>query len=136
MDIVGTFMSAVITPFMGNSTMQTIALGLLVKWGTDRLKTVLKEVDENGVAKGYSVQIQLVVMLCTALATLGDLALKGQLHTANIDALVNFITVALPTYLSAIGIHFAAKDALVHFTGEETIKGAVEAAKDSKDAKK
>lgn len=112
MDIFGSLLGGVVNPFIANPAVQSMALGLLVKWSTDRLKGFLKKVDENGVPDGYKVPLQLVVMVCTAVATMADLALKGQLQTFPIDTAVSFVTVALPTYLNAMGIHFGAKVAL------------------------
>jgi hypothetical protein len=102
-------LSAGLLAILLNPQVRPVLMGFGVKAATDQLKKLFKKVDENGVLQGYKVPLQLVVIVSSGVASLAELALTGQLSTYNVDALVNFITVALPVYLNAMGIHFGAK---------------------------
>lgn len=114
MDVLGTFIN--------NPALQSLVLGLLVKWATDRLKVFFKSVDQNGVPEGYKVPLQIIVIVCTAIATMADLALKGQLQTYPVELIGNFIITALSTYSSALGIHFGSKIAIKEISKDKESK--------------
>lgn len=99
---------------MGDPKIQAVTLGLAVKCAVDFLKGQFTALDADNV-KQYALPVQALVAICTTLATLGSLYLSGGLHTIALDptTIVNFITVALPVYLSAMGIHLFAKQPAV-----------------------
>lgn len=107
MDFLSSLVTNVLTPFMQNPLVQNavvgVGSGVLVKFAVDQLKQFFKKVDEQGVPEGYKMPVQLLVMVCSALAALGDLALKQQLSTYDPNILVNFVTVALPAFIGAWG---------------------------------
>ena len=104
MDIVNSLLMTVVNPILGNPALQAAALGLAVKWVTDQVKKLLVQVDANGVPDGYKVPVQLLVTIFSFLAAVGTLALQGKLATLDLVAVGNFLTVALPTAISAMGI--------------------------------
>lgn len=94
---------------LNDPAVRSAVLGLVVKLAVDFLKHFFSEIDANG-NKQYKVQVQLLVAVCSLVASFGGLYLSGQLHTADPQVLVNFFTVVLPTYISALGIHHFASD--------------------------
>ena len=122
MDVFGSLLNTVIAPILANSGLKTMTLALLIKWGTDQLKVLMADVDKNGIPQGYKMPIQMMIAVCSALATMGTLALQGQLHTYSLDTLVNFLTTAVPAMLAAMGFHNVAKASMVRFMGRETLR--------------
>lgn len=106
MDIVSAFASQLAS----NPQIQAIVLGMLVKIGVDRLKKLFVSLDADG-TKEYKVPVQLLVVVCSGLATIGDLYVDGKLSTYDPSLLMNFLTVTLPIYLNAMGIHLFSKNA-------------------------
>lgn len=133
MDIIGSFIGTVLGPMVANPAMKVMAMGFAVKWATDQLQALAAKLDAQGLGPKEKVSAQLLVVVCTSLVSLGNMALTGQLHTINVAAVVNFVTVALPTYLAALGIHFGAKAALKAASGKETVKEAVKALRTKKE---
>lgn len=105
MDLFGDLVNQVVGPIMNNPNMQLMAWGLFVKFAVDRVKRFFKKVDEQGVPDGYKVHLQLVVMICSALASMGQLALNKELSTYDTALLTNFLTTVLPVYASAVFAH-------------------------------
>jgi len=114
-------MDAILAMILGNPAMLTALLGMAIKFGTDRLKVIFANVDAEGVPAGYKVPVQIMVTVCTGLATLGTLALKGQLSTFDMSLLVNFLTTALPAMLASVGIHVGGKALLEKTLGRPTL---------------
>lgn len=119
MDIMSVVTGALVSAF-SRPEVSTVVIGFVTKYLTDFIKKFFQDVDENGVQQGYKVPLQVLITVCTAVATLGTLALKGQLSTFDLTGLMNFLTVAVPGYLAALGIHAVSKQALQHFLGRET----------------
>lgn len=101
MDVIG----AMLQQLMSNPALQSVALGAVVKIVVDRLKFLFKKVDEDGMANGYKLPLQLVVMVCSGLAAMADLAVKGSLQTYDPNLIATFLTVTIPTYFSALASH-------------------------------
>lgn len=89
---------------MTNPAIQAMVMGAVVKYATDFLKAEFVTLDAAGV-KVYTVPVQAIVAACSFLAGLGNMYLTSQLHTFDPSVIVNFITVTLPIYLSAMGVH-------------------------------
>ena len=113
MDIVATLMS--------NPAVQAALLGTGVKVVVDQLKRLFKKVDENGVPEGYKMPVQLMVLVCSGLAAMGDLALKGQLSTYDPNLVANFLTTVVPVFAGAIATHFGGKVVLEKTLGRDTV---------------
>lgn len=109
MDIFSSLLATVIMPIVQNQMIQAVVGAGLVKWSVDVGKKVLAGVDEKGIPKEYKGHVQLLVIVATFIATVGNLALNQQLSTLDLHAVANFITVALPTYLATMGIHWTGK---------------------------
>lgn len=109
MDLVGIFFKELAS----NPAIQAAVLGLVVKTAVDRLKVLFVALDADG-TKTYKIQVQVLVAVCSLLATLGDLYLKSQLHTYDPNVLMSFITIALPAYLNALGIHLFTNNVKLH----------------------
>lgn len=111
----------ILSILMANPAMQAAILGTGVKLVVDQLKGLFKQVDANGLPDGYKMPVQLMVMICSGLATLGDLALKGQLSGFDTNLLVNFVTVSVPAFIAAWSIHNGSKVVLEKTVGRETL---------------
>jgi len=96
------------------------ALG--VKIGVDRLRALFKTVDEQGVPQSYKGPLHILVAVATAIATIASLALDGKLSTYPIQDAVNFLTLAVPMWLAALGWHAAGNQVLDNKTLVEAIK--------------
>jgi len=105
MDLVSVFFNQL----MSSPAVQSAAMGLLVKVGVDKLKTLFVKLDESG-DKSYSVHAQFLVALCSVLASLSDMYLKGDLHSFDPHVVTTFVTTTVPVYLSALGFHLVQKD--------------------------
>jgi hypothetical protein len=101
MDILG----SLVGPILANPGVQAVLVGFITKYLVDRVKPMLAKVDQEGLPEGYKVPIRLAVAAATALVSAGDLALKGQLGLFDIAGAVNFVTIALPGMLTAMGVH-------------------------------
>lgn len=115
-------MESAMVGLLNEPAIKAAVLGLVVKFSADQLKKLFKKVDEEGLPAGYKTPVQLLVVMCSGVVTLGNLAMSGQLHTFDVGVITNFFTVALPVYLSSMGIHVGAKSLLKSTTGKETIK--------------
>ncbi len=111
----------IISIITGNPLLLSAVLGPVIKMATDQLKKVFANVDAQGVPAGYKVPVQAMVVVCTALATLGTLALKGQLATFDMSTLVNFLSVSLPALVTAIMTHVATKAIMQKTLGRPTL---------------
>jgi hypothetical protein len=105
MDLVGDLVNQVLGPIVNNPNMQLMAWGLFVKFAVDRVKVFFKQVDENGVPEGYKIHLQIVVAVCAAIASMGQLALNKELSTYNTQLIANFLTTVLPVYAAAVFSH-------------------------------
>lgn len=83
---------------------QAALLGTGVKVVVEFLKKFFLQVDQGTQVDQYKVPLQLVTIVCTALATLASLASQHQLSTFDPNTIVNFFTVALPAYLASLGV--------------------------------
>ena len=103
------FLSTLGSHLMADQATQSIILGFVVNLLTNQWKKVSVKVDEDG-NKKYKVPVQLMVIVLSGLASLGDMYVNSKLGTYDPQTLVNFLTVILPTYLSAMGIHLLKTD--------------------------
>lgn len=92
-----------------NPEVIAMVMGVLVKFAVDWLKKKFVTLDADGTKK-YKIPVQALVAVCSMVATLGDLYLRSQLATFDPSQLINLITVTLPIYLSAMGIHLVDKN--------------------------
>lgn len=111
-----------VSVIMGSPALQAALIGAAVKMVVDFVKPMLKKVDENGLPDGYKMPVHMMVVVCSMLASVGDLAAKGQLSTLDPSTMINFLTIALPTMISALGVQNASTAVLVKTLGRETIK--------------
>jgi hypothetical protein len=95
---------SILSPFVQNPQIQTAAIGVAISVGINQFKNLAKTVDGTS-EKKYKVPVQLMITVCTGLAAIGDLYLKSQLNTYDPHLIVNFLTIALPAYLAAMGSH-------------------------------
>jgi hypothetical protein len=96
-------MDAAAGQFFARPEVQAILLGLLVKLCTDIVKALVKSQRQPDGTVRYRVPVQIVVIVCTALAALADVYIRVQLGGTSTDAIGDLLTIALPVYLSALG---------------------------------
>lgn len=101
--------SSAIVQILSDPKVQAVIMGFVVKIAVDWLKKEFVVLDEQG-TKQYKVPVQILVAVCSMAATLGQLYLTGGLHTFDPQQLVTLITVTLPVYLSAMGVHLVHQD--------------------------
>jgi hypothetical protein len=109
MDILTGIGSGVANSVLSNPAMQAMIMGVVVKVVVDRLKQFTKEFDANGVPADKRKQVQLLVMVCSFIATVAELALNGSLSTLDPTKAVSFVANWALTMLTANGAHEAGK---------------------------
>lgn len=103
MDFLLNSLSGVASTVLSRPEVQVVLTGVVIKVVTDRLKPLLKQVDESGEVENYKVPLQLVVIVSTFVATTATMALKKELGNLNVEEILNFIATGLPVYISAMG---------------------------------
>ena len=106
---------------MSNPALQAALMGTGIKVAVDQIKKLFVKVDSEGLPEGYKMPIQLLVIICTGIASLGDLALKGQLSAYDTNLIVNFLSVSLPAFLAAFAVHKGGRIVLEKTVGRETL---------------
>ena len=103
--------SVILTSILSNPGVQNAALGIIVALGTQLWKSFATQYDASGTGTKQAVPLQLVTILGTIIASAATLASQNKLEGFDTSSVINFVTVALPTYLASLGVPVAAASA-------------------------